>query len=101
MHDDLNWHLSVSFNDKDNCFTLKVNDVDVMNFPSKIYPTPAGPQLIMNNSKIRLNNQVMEMRRKCWSVAQFAKQRRKKLNNVDTEDVWLEFLRCSSSETIS
>ena len=89
MYDELQWHLSVSFNEKKNSFTVKVNDEDVMYLPSKVYPTPAGPLLIMNNSKIYLNNKQIEMRRKVWSVAQFAKQRRRKLDNADTEDVWL------------
>ena len=55
----------------------------------------------MNNSKIRLNGEHIEMARKEWSVAQFHKQRRKKLQDAPTEDVWLEFFRASSVETIN
>ena len=60
---------------------------------------PDEPQLIMNNSKIWLNNERMEMIDGHWSRKQFKRQYNKKLKDRPTEDVWLEFFRCSSSET--
>ena len=43
----------------------------------------------------------MEMARKQWSIKQFHKQRGKKLADAPTEDVWLEFFRSSSTETLN
>lgn len=72
-----------------------------MDLPYQASSAPDAPQLVMNNSKIRLNGEHIEMARKEWAVAQFHKQRRKKLQDAPTEDVWLEFLRTSSTETIN
>ena len=41
------------------------------------------------------------MARKEWSIDMFHKQRSKKLSDAPTEDVWLEFFRSSSTETIN
>ena len=58
----------MGFNPDDDCFTLNVNDVPVMDLPYQATSAPSAPQLIMNNSKIYLNGEQIEMVRKEWSV---------------------------------
>ena len=81
-----------------NTFLLKLNNIPHEEL-MKDEEAPDEPQLIMNNSKIWLNNERMEMIDGHWSRKQFKRQYNKKLKDRPTEDVWLEFFRCSSSET--
>ena len=68
MYTELGWKLAVKFDPEEDSFTLAVNDVDVMDLPYQATSAPDAPQLVMNNSKIRLNNEHIEMARKEWSI---------------------------------
>ena len=57
MYADLGWKLSVNFDPEEDNFTLSINDVPVMELPYQASSAPDAPQLIMNNSKIWLNDQ--------------------------------------------
>ena len=58
----------MNFDPEEDCFTLKVNDEPIMDLPYQATSAPSAAQLIMNNSKIYLNNEHIEMVRKEWSV---------------------------------
>ena len=64
MYNELNWKFSVNYDPKLDMFTLSVNDVDVMKLPYQASTAPTEPELIMNNSKIYLNEKQIEMVRK-------------------------------------
>ena len=61
----------MNFDPEEDCFTLNVNDEPIMDLPYQATSAPSAPQLIMNNSKIYLNDEDIEMVRKEWSVEQF------------------------------
>ena len=53
---ELDWRLAVNFDPEEDNFVLSVNDVPVSDLPYQASSAPDAPQLVMNNSKIWLNN---------------------------------------------
>ena len=54
----------MNYDPKLDMFMLSVNGVDVMKLPYQASTAPTEPELIMNNSKIYLNEKQIEMVRK-------------------------------------
>ena len=94
--DGLEWKVSIDLNEDEQCFTLKVNNVPFADLPFQAGIPPSGPQMITDESSIKINNKEVYTKGQ-WDNERFQKKCGRVLKNRPLEHIHLHKLECSSS----
>ena len=87
MFDEHGWILAVNFDVEQDCFTLSVNNTPATELPNEAICVPDRPQLIEEQSIIKLNDKEIHLDR--WSAESFQKQHCTNLDSQPTEHLLL------------